>query len=143
MDIKAEQKYILTSPRKLREIVGAVKGTKPVEAYEKLFFVKKRAVQPLRKVIGCAIANAKQAGLNEGDLIFKEIQINQGPGLKRWRAGARGRAKPYKKRMCHIRVLLTTKEQGDEIKREEKTSEEKKGEKHGKISENLLKKSRE
>ena len=108
MDVKATQKFVLTSPRKLREVVGVIKKLKPTEAYEKLPYVKKRAAELLRKVIGTAIANARQANLNEADLIFKEIQIGEGPRLKRWRAGARGRAKPYKKRMSHIRVVLTT-----------------------------------
>ena len=109
MDIKSTQKFVLTSPRKLREVVSAIDKLKPVEAFEKLPYVKKRAGEPLRKVIGTAIANAKQAGLNETDLVFKEIQINEGPRHKRFRAGARGRAKPYKKKMSHIRVVLTTR----------------------------------
>ena len=37
--------------------------------------------------------------------------MNQGPRLKRWRAGARGRVKPYKRRMSHIRVVLLSKEE--------------------------------
>ena len=41
-------------------------------------------------------------------MVFKEIQIGEGPRLKRWRAGAHGRAKPFKKRMSHIRVVLTS-----------------------------------
>lgn len=110
MDIKAIQKYEITSPQKLRKVATMVKKLKPQEAYEKLPFVSKRAAEPLRKVIGTAIANAKQQGISEDDLTIKEIQINQGPRLKRWRAGARGRVKPYKKRMSHIRVVLTTME---------------------------------
>jgi large subunit ribosomal protein L22 len=123
MDIKAQQKFLITSPRKLREIVGLVKDMPPVEAFEKLPYVKKRAAEPLKKVIGTAIANAKQLGANETDLVFKEIQINQGPRLKRWRAGARGRAKPYKKRMSHIRVVLTTREPKNQKSAEQKNKE--------------------
>lgn len=110
MDIKAQQKFIITSPRKLSIVTNLVKHLSPLDAYKKLPFVKKRAAGYLRKVIGTALANAKQVGIQGENLVFKEIQINQGPGLKRHRAGARGRAKPYKKRMSHIRVILTTKE---------------------------------
>lgn len=118
MEVKAVQRYLITSPKKLREVALMIRGLTPQEAVEKLVFVKKRASGNLRKVIQSAIASAKQKGLEPQNLIFKEVQINEGPRLKRLRAGARGRIKPYKKRMSHIRVVLTTKkdekEGGDE-----------------------------
>jgi large subunit ribosomal protein L22 len=109
MEIKSVQKFLIMSPRKLRVVADAIRDLQPTEAFEKLPFIKKRAAVPLRKVVGAAIANAVQQGMKEEDLMFKEIQINEGPRLKRWRAGARGRAKPYKRRMSHIRVVLMTK----------------------------------
>ena len=109
MEVRAIQKFILMSPRKLREIVPLVRNLSPKDAVERLPFADKRTAQPLRKVIETAIANARQKGLDEGNLVFKEIQIGEGPRLKRFRAGARGRAKPYKRRMSHIRVVLTTR----------------------------------
>jgi len=81
----------------------------PQDAVERLPFVGRRAADPLRKVIVTAIANAKQKGIDVESLTFKEIQINEGPRLKRFHAGSRGRAKPYKKRMSHVRVVLETK----------------------------------
>ncbi|OGM28083.1 50S ribosomal protein L22 [Candidatus Woesebacteria bacterium RIFCSPLOWO2_01_FULL_39_61] len=111
MEIKATQKYILTSPKKIREVAGMVKRLTPVQALERLPFINKRSANELKKVIAVAIANAKERGeADANNLIFKEILINEGPRLKRWRAGARGRAKPYKRRMSHIRVVLTTKD---------------------------------
>jgi large subunit ribosomal protein L22 len=96
------------SPQKLRDVSFLAIKMQPGEAIEKLPFVRRRATEPLIKVITSAIANAKQKGVEVEKLVFKEIQINEGPHLKRFRAGARGRAKPYKKRMSHIRVVLTT-----------------------------------
>lgn len=110
MEIKSVQKFVRMSPRKLRLVADLVRGLSPQEAIDVLPFSKKRAAGPISKVIKTAIANAKQIGVNVGDLEFKEIQINEGPRLKRWRAGARGRAKPYKKRMSHIRVVLEARE---------------------------------
>lgn len=110
MDIKATQKFVITSPRKLREVVVLVKGMSPKDAIERLPYAQKRAAEPLSKVIKTAVANAKQVNIDIEDLTFKEIQIGEGPRLKRWRAGARGRAKPYAKRMSHIRVILEAKE---------------------------------
>jgi large subunit ribosomal protein L22 len=113
MDIKATQKFVVESPKKLREVAGVLRTSKlnPLEALDRLALVGKRAADTLRKAITVAIANAKQGNVNPETLIFKEIIINDGPVLKRFRAGSRGRAKPYKKRMSHIRIVLTTKEQ--------------------------------
>ena len=111
MDIKATQKFVVESPKKLREVASVLRssGLNPTQALERLELAGKRAALTLRKAVSVAIANAKQASLNPDDLIFKEIQINEGPVLKRFRAGSRGRAKPYKKRMSHIRIVLTTR----------------------------------
>lgn len=110
MEFKATQKFILVSPRKLREVTYLLKKITPAQAVDELPFVKKNAARLLRKVIMTAIGNAKQKNTNVEDLEFKEIQINEGPRLKRYRAGARGRAKPYQRKMSHIRVILKVKE---------------------------------
>jgi len=70
-------------------------------------FVKKEKTEKLVNV-----ANAKQKGISDTDLILKDIQINEGPMLKRGRPVSRGRWHPYNRRMSHIRVVLTTKEKG-------------------------------
>jgi len=107
-EFKATQKYLLMSPRKVRLVVGVIKKMKPAEAVEKLPFVQKRAGIEVSKVIKSAIASAKNAGVSDTDLIFKEIQIGEGPRLKRGRAASRGMWHPFKRRMSHIRVILTT-----------------------------------
>ena len=105
---KATQKYLLMSPRKIRLVVGVIKKMKPSEAVEKLPFVQKRAGAELAKVIKSAIASAKAQGVSETDLVFKEIQIGEGPRLKRGKAASRGMWHPFKKRMAHIRVILVS-----------------------------------
>ena len=110
MDIKAEQKYLLASPKKVRPVVSAIKRLSPRGALETLPLIGKRAAEPLAKVIKQAITNAKEKGISEDNLSFKEIQVGEGPRLKRGRPVSRGQWHPIKKRMCHIRVVLTTKE---------------------------------
>jgi large subunit ribosomal protein L22 len=105
-EFKATQKYLLMSPRKIRLVAGIVKKMKPAEAVEKLPFTHKRAAGELAKVIKSAIASAKSQGISETDLIIKEIQIGEGPRLKRGRAASRGMWHPFKRRMSHIRVVL-------------------------------------
>lgn len=127
-EYKAVQKYLIGSPRKLRAVVALIKKMKPAEAIEKLPFASKRAAGDLSKVIKSALANAKNQGVSEADLVFKEIQISEGPRLKRGRAASKGSWHPFKKRMSHIRVILTTIKK-EEPKVEKKVSEkiEKKG----------------
>ena len=110
MQIKATQKFVRMSPRKLRLVVPLVKNLSPTDAVEVLPHTGKRAAELLGKVIKSAIASAKERKISDRDLIFKEIQITDGPRLKRYRAGAKGRAKPYQRKMSHIRVILETKE---------------------------------
>lgn len=109
MDIKAEQKFLRMSPRKVRLVVDLIKKMKPMVAIETLPMLGKRAAEPLAKVIKQAVANAKEKGVDAVDLVFKEIQVGEGPVLKRGRPVSRGRWHPIKKRMSHIRVILQKK----------------------------------
>jgi large subunit ribosomal protein L22 len=102
------QKYFLGSPRKLRAVAALVKKMKPVDAVAKLPFAERRAAGDLSKVIKSALANAKNQGESDVNLVFKEIQIGEGPRLKRGKAASRGRWHQFKRRMSHIRVVLTT-----------------------------------
>ncbi|HTK03580.1 MAG TPA: uL22 family ribosomal protein [Alphaproteobacteria bacterium] len=109
-DFIATQKYLIMSPRKIRLVAAIIKKMKPVDAVLELPFVQKRAAEPVMKVVKNAIASAKNQGVADTDLIFKEIQIGEGPRLKRGQAASRGRWHAFKHRMAHIRVVLTTKE---------------------------------
>ncbi len=129
MEIKSVQKFVKTSPRKLRLVANLAKKMSPTEAIEALPFSRKRAATPLVKVIKTAVANAKVKGAKEEDLIFKEIQINEGPVQKRGRPASRGVWHPYKRRMSHIRVVLEERKKNEKtlkpkikVKKEEKAT---------------------
>lgn len=111
MLIIAKQRYIRMSPQKIRRVSRAAQAVKdPEKLISYLSFLDKRASTPLVKTIKQALANARNNMKSTGDLIIKEIQINEGPRNKRFRAGSRGRAKAIIKRTSHIRVVLETKE---------------------------------
>lgn len=105
-EFKATQKFLLMSPRKIRLVVALIKKMKPADAVERLPFVHKRAGLEVAKVIKAAMAAARNKGISETDLSFKEIQVGEGPRLKRGMAASRGRWHQFKKRMSHIRVVL-------------------------------------
>lgn len=108
MEIKSEQKHLIISPRKLRPIADVVKKLSVQKAIESLPFIKKRGSELILKVVKSAVANALQKGLSITELKFKEIQIGEGPRLKRGQPVSRGRWHPIKKRMSHIKVILQT-----------------------------------
>ena len=109
--IEGKSSYIRTSARKLRLVVPLAKGFPPEKALVALDQSTKRAALPLIKTIKQVVANAvNNLKLEENSLIIKNVLIEEGPTYKRWRAGARGRAKPILKRTSHIRVILETKE---------------------------------
>lgn len=127
MEFKSEQKHILISPRKLRPIADVVKKLTPVKAIEVLPFIKKRGSEYLLKVVKSALANANQKLVDANSLVFKEIQIGEGPRLKRGQPVSRGRWHPIKKRMSHVKVILATvKKEDPKVKAVKETSKAKK-----------------
>ncbi|MBU0987364.1 MAG: 50S ribosomal protein L22 [Proteobacteria bacterium] len=107
MEVKAVSKYVRVSPRKVRILVGAIKG-KPVETgLEKLKFMPQKAASIVDKIIRSAVANADQhPDLDVDSLVIRNIIADQGPSLKRFRARARGRGTRILKRTSHITVIL-------------------------------------
>ena len=105
MEFITIQKNISSSPRKLRLVADMVRKMDPYAALDILQFTRNAAATPLAKAIKTVIANG---GAKDG-LSFKSIEINEGLKAKRYRVGTagRGRGRPYKKRMSHIKIVLT------------------------------------
>jgi large subunit ribosomal protein L22 len=107
MEARATAKYIRISPQKVKLVVDLVRGKKIGDAQKILMFTRKYAASAVGKVLSSAVANARQnANMDENILYVKEIFVDQGPSLKRWRARAQGRAAAIKKRMSHITIIL-------------------------------------
>lgn len=107
MEAKAVVKYVRISPQKVRKIVGAVKG-KPAEAgLNILKFMPQKAAGLVEKVLRSAVANAEESkNLDVDTLIIRNILVDQGPTLKRFRARARGRGSRILKRTSSITVIV-------------------------------------
>jgi large subunit ribosomal protein L22 len=107
METKAVAKYIRISPQKARLVADVVRGQDVETAITTLRFMPKKAAQILRKVVESAVANAEQMETIDVDTLYvKEIQINGGPMLKRFRPRAMGRATRILKRTSHITVVV-------------------------------------
>lgn len=108
MEIISTQKFVRMSPKKLRVVASLIRKLSLKDILEILPHIEKRAKVPIEKVIKTAISNAKEKGISSDNLSIKEIQITEGPRLKRGRPVSRGMWHSLKKRMSHIRVVLQT-----------------------------------
>lgn len=107
MEAKAVAKYIRMSPSKLKPIADLVRGKNLDEALTILKFTPGKGSEIVEKVVLSAAANAENNfDMNRDELYVAEVYANQGPTMKRWRAGARGSASKILKRSSHVGVTL-------------------------------------
>ncbi|HNZ64204.1 MAG TPA: 50S ribosomal protein L22 [Smithella sp.] len=107
MEAKAVARHIRMSPQKVRLVADLIRGKKVREARNILLYTRKYAAGIVANVLKSAVANAVQnPNIDENILYVKEVFVDQGPSLKRWRARAQGRAAGIKKRSSHITVIL-------------------------------------
>lgn len=107
MDNKARATYIRTTPRKLKLIATAIRHQKLDKAITNLNFLNKSGSLELQKVLKQARANAMQnQNIKSEKLIIKNIQILEGPVLKRGKPVSRGMWHTIKKRTSHINVVV-------------------------------------
>ena len=107
MEVKARAKFIRTSPRKARMVTDLIKGKGVEEALNILGFTKKAPAKIITKLLKSAVADADQMrNLNVDTLFIKQITVDQGPTMKRYRPRAMGRATTIRRRMSHITVVL-------------------------------------
>ena len=108
MEVQALTKYVRVSPKKAREVIREIQGRRAAEAAQLLKFIPRKSARLVAKTLHSAIANAENNNnLSGDDLIIKKAVIEEGPSLKRFRAGARGSDKPFVKRTSHIRIILS------------------------------------
>ena len=112
MKIKARLNHIRISPKKVRLIAGLVRNMDVKKAEIHLRISTKQAAGPFLKLLNSAASNASHNfNIEKDNLFISEIQVNEGPTLKRWRARAMGRSAPIMKRTSHIDLVLETKKE--------------------------------
>ena len=99
------------APRKARLVADQVRGLPLDDALPLLRFSTRSAAKDIRKLIESAAANAENNhDLVADDLLIKDIHVDEGPTLRRYRPRALGRATRINKRTSHIAVALTPEE---------------------------------
>ncbi len=102
----ARHKYARSSARKLRLIADLVRGRDVQDALDILKFMPQRGAPMVSKVLTSAAANANEAEADMNMLYVKEIRVDEGPTMKRFRPKDRGRAHMILKRTSHITVVV-------------------------------------
>ena len=108
--VKAINKNVRSSPRKLSLVCNFIKGKKADIALRDLEFTRKRVAKDVSKTVKSAISNAENNYQYDIDnLIVKEAYVGKSLVMKRYRPRAKGRASPIKKPYSRITIVLEEK----------------------------------
>jgi large subunit ribosomal protein L22 len=107
--VRAQAKWVHCSARKARLVLDTIRGRGVPEARTVLAFSTRDAARDIDKVLRSAVANAEaNHGFNGDDMVIAACYADEGPGLKRWKPRARGRADRIVKGTCHITIKLAS-----------------------------------
>ena len=109
--VTASLKNYRIAPRKMRLAADMIRGKSVAQASLILAHAEKKGRHPLAALLDSAVANAaNNFKLDKDTLVVKEIRVDQGLVLKRFRPVSRGSAHPVKKRTSHVSIILAPAE---------------------------------
>jgi large subunit ribosomal protein L22 len=114
MEARAINRFVGTSPVKMRLVVDLIRGRGVEEALTVLHFSPRHAARTAEKVLRSAISNiqTKDEGgrLDTSTLFVKEAFVNAGPTVKRISPAPMGRAYRIRKRSHHLTIVVAQHE---------------------------------
>lgn len=114
MEARAINRYIGSSPRKMRLVIDLIRGRGVEEALSILHFSPKHAARTAEKVLRSAISNYQnkdEAGRVDTGLLFvKTAFVDGGPVAKRISPAPQGRAFRIRKRSNHVTIVVAQRE---------------------------------
>lgn len=100
-------RYLRIAPRKVRSVADLIRGLSVNDAEAQLLVGRRRAAQPLLKLLRAAVTSARHnKRANPDSLYVESVRVDQGPMLKRSLPRARGMATPIQKKMSHVILVL-------------------------------------
>ena len=115
--IKAVNKNVRSSPRKIALVLDYIRGKKADIALRDLQFTRKKIALDVSKTVKSAISNAENNYQFDIDNLFvKEAYVGKSLVMKRFRPRAKGRASPIKKPFSRITIVLEEKKEKKETK---------------------------
>ena len=113
MKAVAREKYVRMSPQKVRQVLELIKGKNVDDALTVLHFTSKRAATSVEKALRSAVANFfnnEEAGqIPLSDVYVKNVSVDQGPTLRRFRPMSMGRVGRIRRKTSHITVVVEEK----------------------------------
>ncbi len=114
MEARAINRYISTSPRKMRLVIDLIRGKSVDEALHILHFSPKHASKVAEKVLRSAVSNLQNkdegSRLEPAEMIVKEARVDGGATMKRISPAPMGRAYRIRKRSNHVTIVVAAKE---------------------------------
>ncbi len=111
MEARAQVKYALISPRKVKIVCDIIRGKDANVARAILMNTPKHASELMVKVLNSAIANAENNfNMDPSKLYVAQVYANPGPILKRMQPVSKGRGYRINKRTSHITIVLKERE---------------------------------
>ena len=108
--VKAINKNIKSSPRKVNILLKNIRGKKADIAIRDLSFARQRIAFDIKKTVQAAIANAENNNQYDIDnLYIEEAYVGKSIVLKRFRPRAKGRASAIKKPYSNLTIILSEK----------------------------------
>ena len=112
LTVKAINKNVRSSPRKLALVLNFIKGKRADLALRDLEFTRKKIAKDISKTVKSAISNAENNKQYDIDNLFvKEAYVGKSIVMKRFRPRAKGRASPIKKPFSRITIILEEKKE--------------------------------
>jgi large subunit ribosomal protein L22 len=124
MEARAINRYIGSSPRKMRLVIDLIRGKSVEEALHVLHFSPKHASKVAEKVLRSAVSNLQN--MDEGgrlepeEMLVKEAFVDSGMMMKRISPAPMGRAFRIRKRSNHVTIVVASnvkvKKKGTRVK---------------------------
>ena len=106
--VKAINKNVRSSPRKINILLKNIRGKKADLAIRDLSFARQRIASEIKKTVQSAVANAENNNQFDIDNLYvKEAYVGKSIVLKRFRARAKGRASGIKKPYTNLTIILS------------------------------------
>jgi len=107
MKLTSRIKHLHNTPQKCRLVVDLVRGVDVEDASKQLKNLRKKAAQPILKLLDTAVASAEHNNdMEKSNLYISQIFVDEGTVMKRWKPRAFGRANPIIRRTSHITLTL-------------------------------------
>ena len=110
ISIKAVNKNVRSSPRKVALVLDYIRGKKADTALRDLDFTRKKVATDVSKTVKSAIANAENNFQYDIDNLFvKEAYVGKSLTMKRFRPRAKGRASSILKPFSKLTIVVEEK----------------------------------